>query len=116
MMEMFDEEIATNIKADGTVEQKRWRKEDSLQSEAMEDACRAFVSAERKFQKLNSNPGCVTDPRLNLEWWDSLELLYRTDKTVWRLFVGPQPDLPSNMLYAKFRELLLKGGSLKVNA
>ena len=115
-MEMFDEQVATLIRADGTAEQKRWLAEDALQSEAMDDACRAFVSAERKFQKLNANPGCVTDPRLNLEWWDSLELLYRTDKTVWRLFVGPQPDLRSNMLYAKFRELLLKGSSLKANA
>jgi len=115
-MQMFDEEIATLIKADGMVEQKRWVTEDTLQSEAMDDACRAFVAAERKFQKLNANSGCVTDPRLNLEWWDSLELLYRTDKTVWRLFVGPQPDMRSNRLYARFRELLLKGSSLKADA
>jgi hypothetical protein len=115
-MEMFDEQIATLIGADGTAERKRWLTEDALQSEAMDDACRAFVSAERKFQKLNANPGCVTDPTLDLEWWDSLELLYRTDKTVWRLFVGPQPDPRSNRLYAKVRALLLKGKSLKANA
>ena len=115
-MEMFDEQIATLIKADGTVEQKRWVTEDTLQSEAMDDACRAFVAAERRFRKLDENPACVTDPRLNGEWWDSLELLYRTDKTVWRLFVGPQPDPRSNRLYAKFRELLLKGSSLKADA
>lgn len=35
-MEMFDEQIATLIKADGTVEQKRWVTEDILQSEAMD--------------------------------------------------------------------------------
>jgi len=58
----------------------------------------------------------VTDPRLNGEWWDSLELLYHTGKTVWRLFVGPQPDVRSNRLYARFRELLLKGSSLKADA
>jgi len=115
-MEMFDEEIATAIKADGTVEQKRWVTEDTLQSEAMGDACRAFVAAERRFRKLDENPACVTDPRLNGEWWDSLELLYHTGKTVWRLFVGPQPDVRSNRLYAKFRALLLSGKSLRADA
>jgi len=115
-MEMFDEEIATAIKADGTVEQKRRLMEDSLQSEAMGDACRAFVAAERRFRKLDENPACVTDPRLNGEWWDSLELLYHTGKTVWRLFVGPQPTMADNKLDAKFRELMLKGSSLKADA
>jgi hypothetical protein len=33
-----------------------------------------------------------------------------------RLFVGPQPDMRSNRLYARFRELLLKGSSLKPDA
>ena len=115
-MQMFDEEIATLIKADGTAEQKRWLTEDTLQAEAMEEACGMFLTAERKFRKLNANPDCVTDPCLNVEWWDSLELVYRAEKTVWRLFVGPQPDMRSNMLYAKFRELLLKGSNLKANA
>ena len=50
-----------------------------------------FLTAERKFQKLNRNPDCVTDPHLNLEWWDALELVYRAERTVWRLFVEPQP-------------------------
>jgi hypothetical protein len=113
---MFDEEIATLINADGTVEQKRWVIEDTLQSEAMDDTCRAFVAAERRFRRLEENPACVTDPRLNGEWWDLLELVYRSEKTVWRVFVGPQPDMRSNKLYARFRELLLKGTSLKADA
>lgn len=115
-MQMFDEQIATLIKTDGTVEQKRWLTEDALQAEAMDDACRAFVSAERNFQKLNANPHCVTDKRLNVEWWDALELVYRAERTVWRLFVGSQPTMADNKLYAKFRELLLKGSNLKANA
>jgi len=49
-MQMFDEEIATLIKADGTVEEKRWLTEDTLQAEAMEEACGMFLTAERKFQ------------------------------------------------------------------
>lgn len=115
-MQMFDEEIATLIKTDGTVEQKHWLTEDTLQAEAMEEACGMFLTAERKFRKLNANPDCVTDPRLNVEWWDALDLVYRAEKTVWRMFVGPQPDLRSNILYAKFRELLLRGSNLKANA
>ena len=47
-MEMFDEHIATLIKADGTIEQKRWVTEDTVQSEVMDDACRAFLAAERR--------------------------------------------------------------------
>ena len=115
-MQMFDEEIATLIKTDGTVEQKRWLTEETLQAEAMEEACGMFLTAERKFRKLNANPDCVTDPRLNVEWWDALELVYRAERTVWRLFVGPQLDMRSNRLYARFRELLLKGRRLKANA
>jgi hypothetical protein len=108
---MFDELISTIIKPDGTAEETRWAHE-----EAMREACGMFLTAERKFRKINSHPDVVTDPRLNGEWWDALDLVYRAEKTVWRLFVGPQPDLRSNMLYAKFRELLLRGSSLKANA
>jgi hypothetical protein len=115
-MEMFDQEIKTLVRQNGTPEQKQWVTEDTLQSEAMSDACHAFVCAERRFRKLDENPACVTDPRKNGEWWDSLEILYRTDKTLWRLFVGSQPDPASNWLYAKFRALLLKGKSLKAGA
>ena len=114
-MEMFDELISTTIKPDGTVEERRVT-EDALKAEAMQEACGMFLTAERKFRKLNANPDCVTDPRLNVEWWDALDLVYRAEKTVWRMFVGSQPDLRSHMLYAKFRELLLKGRSLKANA
>jgi hypothetical protein len=114
-MEMFDELISTTIKPEGTVEERRVT-EDALQSEAMDDACRAFVAAERRFRKINAHPDVVTDPRLNVEWWDLLELVYRSEKTVWRLFVGPQPDMRSNKLYARFRdEFLLKGKSLKAD-
>jgi hypothetical protein len=114
-MEIFDTLVETKIEADGTA-QVRTMYEEGDQSEAMREACHAFVCAERRFRKLDENPACVTDPRMNVEWWDSLEILYRTDKTLWRLFVGSQPDMESNKLYAKFRALLLKGKSLKADA
>lgn len=115
-MQMFDEEIATLIKSDGTVEQKRWLTEDTVQAEAMEEACRMFLTAERKFQKLNANPDCVADPNLSIRWWDALESVYQRERVVWRLFVGPRPDPASNRQYAEFRRLLLQGRSLKANA
>ncbi len=114
-MEMFDEVIETTIKPDGTA-QVRTVREESDQSGAMRDACHAFACAERRFRKLDENPACVTDPALNLRWWDALESMYLCDKTCWRLFVGSQPDPASNKLYAKFRSLLLKGKSLKPDA
>ena len=114
-MEMFDELTETRIEADGTAQVRTMYDEDALQPEAMQEACGMFLTAERKFRKLNANPDCVTDPRLNVEWWDALDLVYRAEKTVRRMFVGSQPDLRSNMLYAKFRELLLKGRSLKAD-
>ena len=81
-MEMFDELISTTIKPDGTVEERRVT-EDALKAEAMQEACGMFLTAERKFRKLNANPDRVTDPRLNVEWWDALDLVYRAEKTVW---------------------------------
>jgi len=82
----------------------------------MEEACGMFLTAERRFQKLNGHPDKVTDPKVNLAWWESLELVYEREKVVWRLFVGPQPTMADNKLYAKFRDLLLKGSNLKANA
>ena len=82
----------------------------------MEEACGMFLSAERRFQKLDAHPDKVTDPRVNLAWWDALDSVYEREKVVQRLFVGPQPTLEQNKLYARFRALLLKGKSLKANA
>jgi hypothetical protein len=111
-MEMFDELISTTIKPDGAVEERRVT-EDTLQAEAMQEACGMFLTAERKFRRLNANPDCVTDPRLKVQWWDALDIVYRAERNVWRLFAGSHPNQHSNMLYAKFREMLLKGSKLK---
>ena len=82
----------------------------------MEEACGMFLTAERRFQKLSDHPDKVTDPKVNLAWWESLELVYERERVVWRLFVGPQPNMASNKLYAKFRKLLLEGSKLKADA
>jgi hypothetical protein len=82
----------------------------------LEEACGLFLTAERRFQKLCDHPDKVSDPHVNVAWWESLQTVYEREKVVWRLFVGSQPTLAENKLYAKFRELLLKGSNLKANA
>jgi hypothetical protein len=86
------------------------------QARRLEEACGMFLSAERRFQKLSAHPDKVTDPKVNLAWWEALESVYDREKVVQRLFVGSQPTLEQNKWYAKFRELLLQGSSLKASA
>ena len=82
----------------------------------MEEACGMFLTAERRFQKLCDHSDKVTDPKVNVAWWESLEQVYEREKVVWRLFVGPQPTMAENKLWAKFRKLLLEGSKLKADA
>ena len=39
----------------------------------MEKACCMFLTAERRFQKLCDHPDKVTDPKVNVAWWESLD-------------------------------------------
>ena len=101
---------------DGKVTVEREPTEDTLQAEAMQEACGMFLTAQRKFQKISAHPDVVTDSKINCMWWDALESVYHADKALWRLFVGSQPTPAQNKLYNEFREMLLKGSSLKANA
>lgn len=49
----------------------------------MEEACGMFLTAERRFQKLCEHPDKVTDPKVNVAWWESLEQVYEHEKAVW---------------------------------
>ena len=82
----------------------------------MEEACGLFLTREREFQRVAQHPRVVTDPQMNVLWWDRLEAVYVAEKAVQRLFVGPQPTLEQNKLYARFRKLLLEGSKLKADA
>lgn len=82
----------------------------------MEEACGMFLTAERRFQKLCDHRDKVSDPKVNVAWWEALESVYEREKVVWRLFVGPQPTMAENQLWAKFRKLLLEGCKLKADA
>lgn len=82
----------------------------------MEEACGMFLTREREFQQIAQHPRVVSDPQMNALWWDRLEAVYVAEKAVQRLFVGQQPTLEQNKLYAKFRKLLLEGSKLKADA
>ena len=82
----------------------------------MEEACGLFLTREREFQRIAQHPRVVADPQMNALWWDRLEAVYVAEKAVQKLFTGPQPTMADNKLYAKFRDLLLKGSNLKANA
>jgi hypothetical protein len=112
VMKMFDEEIATTIKADGTVEQKGWIVEDTLQAEEMEEAQAAFLAAEKKFRALDSDPEAVTDMLKNVRWWNAMEALYLADRALWELSTGRDRSVKSNQMYNAYRERLIRGKRL----
>ena len=81
----------------------------------MEEACGLFLTREREFQHIAQHPRVVADPQMNALWWDRLEAVYVAEKAVWNLFVGPQPTVAENLLYKRFRKLLLEGSKLKAD-
>ena len=82
----------------------------------LEEACRLFLRAEQRFQKLSEHPDKVSDPRINVMWWSALETVYELEKTVWKLFVGEKPTMADNKLSARFRKTLLEGSKLKADS
>lgn len=113
-MEMFDEVKAVKVEmVNGKPRVTDEQTVAGMDAEAMDEACRAFVAAEKRFRYIDAHPDVVSNPRLNVQWWDCLEQMYLADKKVWRLFIGPQPTSADNMLYARFRERLLAGKSLR---
>jgi hypothetical protein len=113
-MQMFDEEIATLIKTDGTVEERRVTK-DTLQAEAMQEACEAFVAAEKAFCKANATVRADSSADV-CRWWDLLEARYETEKRLWQLFIGGDRSPRTGRMYLQFRETLLSGRSTRADA
>jgi hypothetical protein len=99
-----------------TDEQQIAELERNEQARLLEEACGIFLTREREFQKIAQHPRVVTDPQMNCLWWDRLEAVYQAEKAVWRLFVGAQPTMEQNKLYARFRKLVLEGSKLPSNA
>lgn len=113
---MFDEEISTEIRENGTAEQKRWLTDDILRGEEMAGACDKLVAAHRKFEKLDGDPRKYYEPNLNLPWWDAMNKLAECERRVWRLFVGPRPSPADNMQYATWRKAFLEGKNIRADA
>lgn len=113
---MFDEVISTEIRENGTVEQKRRLTDDLLKGEVMSDACDKLIAAHRKFEKLDGDPRKYYEPALNLAWWHAMNKLAECERKVWRLFVGGHPTLQSNVQYAQWRKTYLEGKQIKVDA
>ena len=83
----------------------------------MEEACGMFLTAERRFQKLSDNPNKVTDPKMNAAVVGRLGAQSTSARKLSSVFSwGRSLRMAENKLYAKFRELLLKGSKLKANA
>lgn len=106
---MFD---SVKVAVDGILDERHYVTDE----ETLAEACGMLLSAERRFQRISARRKIVSDPKVNCEWWDSLESLYQHERVVWRLFAGPQPTPEANRLYAKFRRMLLEGSELEANA
>lgn len=85
-------------------------------ADAMQEACGRLLTAERKLQKLREHPLLFSDPKVHCAWWDALEETYICDSNLHRLFVGGKPSKEQNVLYNKFRLMLLQGSKLTPSA
>lgn len=111
-MNLFDEEIQTTIKSDGTVEQKRMLLDDILQSEEAESAVEDFLTSWKRFDELKE---AGIDHRAN-SWWVALELLALADSRLKTVFTGSRRDPVSIKQYHKYRSKLIDGRRYRADA
>jgi hypothetical protein len=111
-MQMFDEEIQTLVKSDGTVEQKRIMLDDMLQSEEAESAVEEFLTSWKRFDKLKE---AEIDHRAN-SWWVALELLALADSKLKAVFTGDRRDPASVKQFHKYRGKLIDGKRHRTDA
>ena len=105
-MEMFDEEVSTLIKSDGTAEVKPLATGETLAEAEFAEACDEYVQAARKFEKLDRIAKAQKGIPDNLcAWFDALEQQYQADKRLWLLFVGADRSRRSNLMYCEYRHL-----------
>ncbi len=85
--ELFDEVTTTKVEmvngkpriSDQATLDQMEREEDARR---MEEACGLFLTREREFQRIAQHPRVVTDPQMNVLWWDRLEAVYVAEKAV----------------------------------
>ena len=91
--------------------------EETIRQMDFNDACEAFVRAEREWEKQDAiakRPGAR--PTDVCKWFDALEERYQTEKRVWLLFTADDRSLRSGMMYLQFRDALLSGKVLRADA
>jgi hypothetical protein len=104
---MFDEEIATTIKPDGSAEIK--------ERGEFQRACDQFVFAQRRFNRIDLH--VRTDNATDAgEWFGALKQKFATEEKLWELFCSGFESTQMAKLYLEFRGCLLRGESLKPNA
>ena len=78
-------------------------------------ACDAFVVAEKKFCKINLSVRLHKSADAG-EWFSALKQRYATEERVWELFCAGFETTQMSRLYLEFRDCLLSGRTLKVDA
>lgn len=106
---MTEDVTVSTVEANGTVEV-------TTTAEALAEAAGRLLTAEQRLQKLRDHPLVLSDPKVNVTWWDCLEEVYICDTNLHRLFVGGKPSPEQNRLYNEFRLMVLQGSKLKANA
>lgn len=107
-MQMFDEEIATLIKTDGTVEQKKWLAEDALQAEEAEAAVADLVRSWRRFKEMDASVAATSGAQLGIEWWRAAECLMLANNHLKELFCGRDRSPRSVRLYHEYKLTLIE--------
>jgi hypothetical protein len=111
-MQMFDEQIATLIKSDGTVEHKRMLLDDMLQSEEAENAVAEFMTSWNRFHKFRGE-GIGHEAN---SWWVALEFLALADSRLKTVFTGDRRDPVSIKQYHRYRGKLIDGRQYRTDA
>ena len=111
-MNLFDEEISTVIKSDGTVEQKRMLLDDMLQSDEAENAVEEFLTSWKRFDKLKETE---IDHKAN-SWWVALEYLALADTRLKTVFTGDRRDPAAIKQFHKYRGKLIDGKRYRTDA
>jgi hypothetical protein len=86
------------------------------QARLLEEASGQFLTFERDFWKIAMRHDVHTDSLSNCIFWDRLHALSESEKTLQRIFMGPQPSVEQHRLYGRYRRMLLEGSRLTPNA
>ncbi len=115
-MEMFDEQIATLIKAEGTPEQRKWLAEDALQAEEAEAAVADLVRSWRRFKEMDASVAATSGAQLGIEWWRAVECLALADSRLKEVFCGPDRSPRSIRRCHEYKLKLIDGKHYRTDA